>query len=137
MADRLDLNEIKRRPLFEDVPRLITEVEEERNLCAQFRRRAEVAEEGYEALVEAGKQDDIDHKQEVERLRVEQLRDAIRFHSHIYYNMDSNIISDATFDTMYRLLQSIEKENPHLVTPDSPTQLVGTDISGPLRDRRK
>lgn len=70
------------------------------------------------------------------RLLVEGLRDAIRFHAHLYYNLDRNEISDAEYDRMFNELKRIESEHPELRTPESPTQLVGEAISAPLRERR-
>ena len=72
--------------------------------------------------------------QEVRKLHVEQLRDTIRFHSHLYYNLNQNEITDHQFDQMYKRLQEIEEAHPDWVTKDSPTQLVGEFISAPLRN---
>jgi len=56
---------------------------------------------------------------------IEELRDEIRRHEHLYYVLDKPEISDAAYDKLYRELQELEKENPGLITPDSPTQRVG------------
>ena len=69
-------------------------------------------------------------------LVTEQLRDAIRFHAYLYYVLDKPCITDATWDKMFAELKRIEEKNPLLLTPDSPTQLVGADMAGPLKDRR-
>ena len=63
------------------------------------------------------------------------LRDSIRFHAHLYYNLDQPIISDAMYDQLYKKLQGIEKAHPEMITPASPTQLVGQGISAPLKER--
>lgn len=73
---------------------------------------------------------------EVKELWVEGIRDRIRFHAHMYYNMNQSVISDGEYDSMFRHLQMIEREFPELLTPDSPTQLVGTGVSRPLREIR-
>lgn len=70
--------------------------------------------------------------QEVRKLHVEQLRDTIRFHAHLYYNLDRNEITDHQYDQMFKRLQEIEEKHPDWVTKDSPTQLVGQAISAPL-----
>lgn len=57
--------------------------------------------------------------------RIEQLREEIREHEHRYYVLDQPTISDYEFDQLIRELQRLEHENPHLVTPDSPSQRVG------------
>jgi NAD-dependent DNA ligase len=77
-----------------------------------------------------------DLQDRVRRLWVESLRDRIRFHAHLYYNLDHNLISDGQYDEMLKNLQKIERDHPELVTPDSPTQLVGESISHPLRGVR-
>ena len=56
---------------------------------------------------------------------VEDLREQIRHHEHLYYVMDSPEISDAEYDRLFRRLEEIEKNYPSLLTPDSPTQRVG------------
>jgi len=70
------------------------------------------------------------------RLVVEQLRDAIRFHAYLYYVLDKPCITDETWDKMFNELKRMEAKDPLLVTEDSPTQLVGADIAGPLQHRR-
>src|SRR5262244_2040232 len=57
--------------------------------------------------------------------KVEQLRDEIRRHEHLYYVLDSPEISDADFDLLMQQLKKLEAANPELITPDSPTQRVG------------
>ena len=57
--------------------------------------------------------------------RIEELRDAINYHNHRYYVLDSPEISDAEYDELMRELQQLEAEHPELITPDSPTQRVG------------
>lgn len=57
--------------------------------------------------------------------RVETLREKIRYHEHRYYVLDDPEISDAEYDALMNELKALEKEDPSLVTPDSPTQRVG------------
>lgn len=57
--------------------------------------------------------------------RIAALREQIAYHSDRYYNQDAPEISDYEFDQMMLELKRLEKENPALVTPDSPTQKVG------------
>jgi DNA ligase (NAD+) len=42
-----------------------------------------------------------------------------------YYEFDAPTISDAQFDTLFNELLAIEAGNPELVTPESPSQIVG------------
>jgi DNA ligase (NAD+) len=56
---------------------------------------------------------------------IERLREKIRHHEYLYHVVDDPEISDAAFDKLLNKLKQLEKENPKLVTPDSPTQRVG------------
>ncbi len=57
--------------------------------------------------------------------RIDKLREELHFHNYRYYVLDDPVISDAEYDSLMRELEGLEKEYPHLVTPDSPTQRVG------------
>jgi DNA ligase (NAD+) len=59
------------------------------------------------------------------RREVERLRHEIQEHDHRYYVLDDPAISDAEYDTLFRRLESFEREHPELASPDSPTQRVG------------
>ncbi len=56
---------------------------------------------------------------------LEDLREKLHHHEHLYYVLDQPEISDAEYDRMMRRLQELEAAHPELVTPDSPTQRVG------------
>src|SRR5437667_328222 len=56
---------------------------------------------------------------------IEELRDTLRRHEHLYYVLDKPDISDAEYDGMMRRLQQLETQYPELIVPDSPTQRVG------------
>jgi DNA ligase (NAD+) len=58
--------------------------------------------------------------------RIAELRGILQDHNYRYYVMDDPTISDGEYDTILRDLQSLERENPNLVTSDSPTQRVGS-----------
>ena len=62
--------------------------------------------------------------------RADELRDQIRYHNKRYHELDDPEISDADYDALVRELQAIEEANPDLITPDSPTQQVGSAPSG-------
>ncbi len=57
--------------------------------------------------------------------RVEELRHEISVHDHRYYVEDNPVISDAEYDELINELKDIERENPELIMPYSPTQRVG------------
>ena len=61
--------------------------------------------------------------------RIEELRDLIREHDHKYYVLADPSISDREYDTLVKELEKLESENQHLITPDSPTQRVGKDLT--------
>jgi DNA ligase (NAD+) len=58
--------------------------------------------------------------------RAAQLRRDIERHNRLYYNEDAPEVSDAQYDELFRELAAIEEAHPGLVTPDSPTQRVGS-----------
>ena len=64
---------------------------------------------------------------------IEQLRKLIRFHSDLYYNQDNPVLSDTQYDELYHRLQTLEKQYPQFITPDSPTQRVGGVASRAFR----
>ncbi len=61
---------------------------------------------------------------------LEALRDVLRFHEYRYYVLNDPLISDPEYDRLYKALEKIEKEDPALVTPDSPTQRVAKGLTG-------
>src|SRR5690349_20703185 len=56
---------------------------------------------------------------------IERLRDEIRRHEYLYYVADDPEISDPAFDRLMNRLKELERENPSLITEDSPTVRVG------------
>lgn len=63
------------------------------------------------------------------RIRAEELRELLTRYGYEYYTLDNPTVSDFEYDRLMRELIEIESENPELVTPDSPTQRVGGEIS--------
>ena len=61
--------------------------------------------------------------------RIEELREKIRENDYKYYVLAEPSISDEEYDRLVKDLEKLEAENPHLVTPDSPTQRVGKDLT--------
>jgi DNA ligase (NAD+) len=58
-----------------------------------------------------------------------ELREELRKHNHSYYVLSKPTISDYDFDMKLSRLNKLEQENPSLLSPDSPTQRVGGDIT--------
>lgn len=67
---------------------------------------------------------DNEIKQEIETLREE-----IREHDYKYYVLAEPAISDYEYDALIQKLEKLEAEHPELITPDSPTQRVGSDLT--------
>ena len=57
--------------------------------------------------------------------RIDELREELRRHEHLYYVLDAPEISDAEYDALMNELKKLEAAHPELITPDSPTQRVG------------
>lgn len=57
---------------------------------------------------------------------IEALRNELHHHNYLYYALDNPQIPDAEYDRLLRQLQAIEAAHPELITPDSPTQRVGS-----------
>jgi DNA ligase (NAD+) len=62
--------------------------------------------------------------------RAAELRAQIAHHNRLYYELDRPAVSDADYDALLGELRALESAHPGLVTPDSPTQRVGTALSG-------
>jgi len=60
--------------------------------------------------------------------RIAQLRDTLWECNRRYYVDNAPSVSDYEYDMMMNELIALEKEHPDLVTPDSPTQKVGSDL---------
>jgi DNA ligase (NAD+) len=57
--------------------------------------------------------------------QIENLREDLRHHEHLYYVLDTPEITDAEYDARMNRLKALEAEHRELITPDSPTQRVG------------
>lgn len=57
------------------------------------------------------------------------LREVLRFHEHRYYVLNDPLISDFEYDTLYKALEKEESAHPESITPDSPTQRVGSSLN--------
>lgn len=59
--------------------------------------------------------------------RAAELRRTLEQASHDYYVLDRPTLSDREYDTLFRELQAVERDDPALRTPDSPTLRVGAE----------
>lgn len=58
--------------------------------------------------------------------RAAELRVEIEGHDRAYHELDAPTIPDADYDALVRELRALEEAHPELVTPESPTQRVGS-----------
>ena len=60
---------------------------------------------------------------------IDQLREVLWFHEYRYYILNDPLIADFEYDVLYKKLEALEKENPDLIVPNSPTQRVGKGLT--------
>ena len=58
--------------------------------------------------------------------KYEALKDSIRKHDYNYYVLDDPEISDSEYDLLFSELIDLESLNPDFITPESPSQRVGS-----------
>lgn len=61
-------------------------------------------------------------------IRIKELRETISESNRLYYVENAPVLSDYDFDMLLKELTDLEHMYPDLVTPDSPTQKVGSDL---------
>ncbi len=61
--------------------------------------------------------------------RIAQLREMLNKYNHEYYVLNSPTVSDREFDYLMAELDTLERENPELDDPLSPTHRVGSDLT--------
>lgn len=71
--------------------------------------------------------------QQTERERYDELCRIINRNNELYYAKAQPEITDAEYDALYRELEQIEASHPDFVTPSSPTQRVGNDLTEGFR----
>jgi len=62
--------------------------------------------------------------------RVNELREMIDYHNYRYYVLNDPVISDTDYDKLMKELLKVERQYPLLVTPTSPTQRIGEELTG-------
>ena len=71
--------------------------------------------------------------QQTPQERYAELCDIVRHNNELYYAQAQPEISDAEYDKLYREIEELEREYPEFITPESPTQRVGNDLSEGFR----
>lgn len=61
--------------------------------------------------------------------RIDDLRKSLHYHEWKYAVKNDPIISDSEYDSLFKKLEAIESTHPELITPDSPTQRVTSDLA--------
>ena len=61
-------------------------------------------------------------------IRISELRDILNEANRRYYVDNAPTLSDYEFDMLMKELEALEKEYPDLLTADSPTRKVGSDL---------
>lgn len=62
--------------------------------------------------------------------RIKKLREEIKKLNYEYFVLDKSNVSEAVRDSLKKDLKEMEAKFPELITPDSPTQRVGSVLSG-------
>src|SRR5215469_2221096 len=65
----------------------------------------------------------------IDKDRLEELRDVLRFHEYRYAILNDPLIADFEYDILYKQLEKLEREYPELVSVDSPTQRVASQLT--------
>lgn len=65
--------------------------------------------------------------------RIAELRELLNQYSYEYHVLDTPTTSDAVYDSLFGELKRLESSSPELVTLDSPTQRVGSELKGGFR----
>lgn len=58
-------------------------------------------------------------------MTINEIRETLRRYADAYYNNDAPLVTDAEYDALMHQLRQMEAEHPELISPDSPTQVVG------------
>ncbi len=91
-------------------------------------KERELLEKTYRLLEHLDEILKIKSKAEAEKV-VEELKEVIRFHDYKYYVETNPVISDYDYDRLFHALKKLEERFPELITPDSPTQRVASEIT--------
>ena len=62
--------------------------------------------------------------------RIAELSGELHQHNYLYHVRNEPAITDAEYDRLFRELQDLEAKHPEYAQADSPTQRVGSDLSG-------
>lgn len=63
-------------------------------------------------------------------IRADEIKKLLNQYSYEYHTLDNPSVSDAVYDSLFHELKKLEKDNPELISIDSPTQRVGSELVG-------
>ena len=66
---------------------------------------------------------------------IEQLRNRLRQLEYAYYVNNQPEVPDYEYDQLFSLLVKIEKDNPDLIVPSSPTQRVAGELQSGFKQQ--
>jgi len=69
------------------------------------------------------------NQKKISKEDIDVLREVLRFHEYRYYILNDPLVADQEYDLLYKALEKIEKEDPSLIAPDSPTQRVARELT--------
>ncbi|KPJ51109.1 aromatic ring-opening dioxygenase LigA [candidate division TA06 bacterium DG_26] len=61
--------------------------------------------------------------------RIKQLKKEINYHNWRYYVLNDPVITDYEYDQLMKELIELEQVHPELISPDSPTQRIGEELT--------
>ncbi len=68
--------------------------------------------------------------------RLDELRQLIDRYNYEYHVLDAPSATDAEYDALFNELKAIEADHPELITPESPTQRVGSELESTFQQVR-
>jgi len=68
------------------------------------------------------------------KIRIEKLKEKIKDLNYKYFVLDQSEVSESVRDSLKRELIDLETQFPEFITPDSPTQRVGSILSGRFKE---
>lgn len=68
------------------------------------------------------------------KIRIEKLKEKIKELNYKYFILDESEVGESVRDSLKKELIALESQFPEFITPDSPTQRVGSVLSGRFRE---
>ena len=72
---------------------------------------------------------EVSRKDQLIYKKIKTLTDKVNYYDEVYYNKNTQLVSDFEYDKLRNELKSLEKKYPHLAAKDSPSNKVGSTPS--------